>query len=165
MVTPLLLLSMEDKLMMNCLPVCLTMFMIQSSTGSCGVGVLTFRGKRRLPGAPGLLGIRQLYKITGQHSVNYPPSFLFRYLKRLVRIFYLDHSVQLLVIYPPIIKKLRNYLCYVSLVNVGLSWEGIFDHLLLSAISILDADESSSVRQRSDRTKLRSSFHSRVSAV
>ena len=26
-----------------------------------------------------------LYKIAGQHSLNYPPSFLFRYLQRLVR--------------------------------------------------------------------------------
>ena len=27
----------------------------------------------------------QLYKIAGQHSLNYPPSFLSRFLKRLVR--------------------------------------------------------------------------------
>ena len=43
----LLLLSSEDNLMMNCLPVCLSMFMIRSSTGSCGVGVTNVRGKRR----------------------------------------------------------------------------------------------------------------------
>ena len=33
-----------------------------------------FSGKRHLPGAPGLLGIHWLYKIAGQHSLNYPPS-------------------------------------------------------------------------------------------
>ena len=38
-----------------------------------------------MPRSPGLLRIRQLYKIAGQYSFNYPPSFLFRYLKRLVR--------------------------------------------------------------------------------
>ena len=64
--------------MMNCLPVCLSMFMIWSSTGSCGVG------KRRSQ-PPGLLGIHWLDKIAGQHSLNYPPSFLFRYLERLLR--------------------------------------------------------------------------------
>ena len=32
MVTPLFLLSLEDNLMMNCLPVSLSMFMIRSST-------------------------------------------------------------------------------------------------------------------------------------
>ena len=36
MVTPLLLLSSEDNLMMNCSPVCLSM--TRSSTGSFGVG-------------------------------------------------------------------------------------------------------------------------------
>ena len=41
MVTFLLLLS---NLMTNCLPVCLSMSMIRSSTGSCGVGVVI--GKR-----------------------------------------------------------------------------------------------------------------------
>ena len=41
--------SLGDNLM-NCLPVCLSMFMIRSSTGSCGVGVV--RGKRHSLGAP-----------------------------------------------------------------------------------------------------------------
>ena len=43
--------------MMNCLPG-LSMVMIRSSTGSCGVGVTNVRGKRCLPSPPGLLGIR-----------------------------------------------------------------------------------------------------------
>ena len=30
-------------------------------------------------------GSVDLFKIAGQHSLNYPPSFLFRYLERLVR--------------------------------------------------------------------------------
>ena len=49
MVTPLLLLSSEDNFMMNCLPVCLSMFMIRSSTGSCGLGGLMLDGKRCSP--------------------------------------------------------------------------------------------------------------------
>ena len=46
MVTPLLILSSKD----NYLSVCLSMFMIRSSTGSCGVGVVI--GKRRSLRAP-----------------------------------------------------------------------------------------------------------------
>ena len=42
-------------------------------------GSSNVRGKRRSRST------RQLYKIAGQHSLNYPPSFLFRYLDRLVR--------------------------------------------------------------------------------
>ena len=44
---------------------------------------------------PGLPGIHYLYKIVGQHSSNYPPSFLFRYLERLVRnlVFILAHII------------------------------------------------------------------------
>ena len=42
---------------MNCLPVCPSMFMIWSSTGSCGVGVTNVRGKRLLLGVPDLLRI------------------------------------------------------------------------------------------------------------
>ena len=53
MVTPLLLLSLGDNLMMNCLPVCLSVLMIQSLTD--------------LPYSPGLL---LLYKIAGQHSLR-----------------------------------------------------------------------------------------------
>ena len=50
MVTPLLLLFSENNLMMNCLPVCLSMFMIRSLTGSCGVGGVG--GNRRSLRAP-----------------------------------------------------------------------------------------------------------------
>ena len=47
------------------------------------MGVLTLRGKRRLPGAPGLLGIRQLYKVASGRG--YLILFLSRYLERLVK--------------------------------------------------------------------------------
>ena len=40
--------SSEDNLMMNCLPVCLSMFMIRSSTGSCGLGASNVRGQEVL---------------------------------------------------------------------------------------------------------------------
>ena len=40
------------------LSVCLSMFMIRSSTGSCGVGGANVRDKRRWRSTPGLLGIR-----------------------------------------------------------------------------------------------------------
>ena len=57
-VTPLLLLSSEDNLM-NCLPVCLSVNVydpeLHRKLWSWSSNV---SGKRRLPGAPGLLGIR-----------------------------------------------------------------------------------------------------------
>ena len=49
MVTHLLLLSSEDNLTMNCLPVGLSMFVIWSSTGSCGVAVTNVEARDAYP--------------------------------------------------------------------------------------------------------------------
>ena len=54
---------------------------------------LGYARKRCLPSFPGLPRIYQLYKKAGQHSLDYPLSFLFRYLERL----------EFLYIYPLII--------------------------------------------------------------
>ena len=49
-------------------------------------GGLGYARKGRLPSFPGLFGIHKLYKIAEDSgSLNYPLSFLFRYLERLVR--------------------------------------------------------------------------------
>ena len=56
--------------MVNCfLPVCLSI-LIRGSTGSCGVGFLLEVRDAHIC-APGLLGIRLLFKIAGQHWLNY----------------------------------------------------------------------------------------------
>ena len=69
MVTPLLLLSSEDYLIMNCLPVCLSMFIFRSSTGSCGLLESNVKRQETLT-----LFSRStqdpLYKIAGQHSTR-----------------------------------------------------------------------------------------------
>ena len=80
MVTPLLLLSSEDNWMMDCLPVCLSMFMIRSSTGSCGVKRL-----ETLTKLPRSLLDPLVVQLAGQHWLNHLHLSYSATLKRLVR--------------------------------------------------------------------------------
>ena len=54
------------------------------SSGSLTGTWFWYSGKRRLPSFPCVPGIHWFHKTVGQHSLNYPPSILFRYLERLV---------------------------------------------------------------------------------
>ena len=76
MVTPLLLLSSEDNLMMNCVPVCLSMCMIRSSTGSCGVGVLTLEARDAYP-------VLQVYSGSVSCRMRFRYLYIYIYMKEL----------------------------------------------------------------------------------